>query len=142
MDTPETPPGPVPVAVFLDTSVFVSQHYNFASAAFGGFLPLFKRHGMKLLMPDPTEKEVRRHLVQRVNDALVALKSIRKRAPFLTKWRHFPKEQPAEWEPVHEALKEWQTFLTNLGAVPLDYVGVASATESRCCGGHPLRFPE
>lgn len=60
----------VPTAVFLDTSVFDGQSYNFSSTAFSTFLPACRSRQLKLLLPDPTEREIKRHMAEKAQEAV------------------------------------------------------------------------
>jgi predicted nucleic acid-binding protein len=114
----------LPTAVFLDTSVLAGQQYNFGSAALTTFIPLAKKHGLSLLLPEPTESEIVRQIRERSKEALKALEDARRRAPFLAKWKHFPptqKDYITDWEVMRVAMAEWQEFLRNFKVVKLDY---------------------
>ena len=114
----------VPAAVFLDTSVLAGQQYNFASTALRTFVPAATARGLKLLLPEPTEQEVRRQIRERSNEALAALNQARRHAPFLAKWPHFPQRTlPArvDLELSRIASAEWQQFLSQFSVVKLDY---------------------
>jgi PIN domain len=113
-----------PTAVFLDTSVLAGQQYNFASTALSTFIPVAKKAGLKFLLPDPTEREVRRQIRARAQEALDALEVARRRAPFLAKWKSFPKSaQPSidNWEVTRIATNEWNAFLSSFDVVKLGY---------------------
>lgn len=117
----------LPKAAFLDTSVFAGQQYNFSSAMLSSFIPVAKKAGIKLLLPDPIEREVQRQIKERASAALKALEDARRKAPFLTKWKHFPpKQQPwAEWDVWKVARVEWRQFLKNFEVERLGYDGVS-----------------
>lgn len=117
----------LPTAVFLDTSVMAGQQYNFSSTALTTFIPLAKKHALKLLLPEPTESEVVRQIRERVQEALKALEDARRRAPFLAKWKHFPPTQTSyvtDWEVMNIATAEWEAFLKNFNLIKLDYSSV------------------
>jgi predicted nucleic acid-binding protein len=117
----------LPTAVFLDTSVLAGQQYNFASTALSTFIPLAKKHSLTLLLPEPTESEIVRQIRERSQEALKALEDARRRAPFLSKWKHFPPKQTSyttDWEVMRIATTEWQEFLKNFSLAKLDYSGV------------------
>lgn len=117
----------LPSAVFLDTSVLAGQQYNFASTAIKSFIPLAKKHALKLLLPDPTESEIKRQIRDRSKEALLALEEARRKAPFLSKWKHYPPKQSyymTEWEVTKVAMEEWNTFLGNFALERLDYSSV------------------
>lgn len=121
----------LPKAVFLDTSIFAGQQYNFGSTAFSSFVPAAKQKGLRLLLPDPTEREIRRQIKVRSDEALKALDDARRKAPFLAKWRHWP-HKPAnsdrDWEVRHIALGEWAEFLKQLEVTKLKYDGISIDT--------------
>ena len=117
----------LPSAVFLDTSIFAGQQYNFSSTALASFIPVAKKHGLTLLLPDPTEKEIVRQIRERSQDALKALDQARRRAPFLAKWKHFPPQMTlniSDWEVMRVAMEEWRVFLKQFELQKLDYGGV------------------
>lgn len=114
----------VPQYVFLDTNVFTGQAYNFDSTALKTFVAAAKPHGITLVLPDPTEREVKRQIRERANEALAALNEARRKAPFLAKWEHFPKRNvPAvvDLTVSRIALAEWEQFLGQFTLKRLDY---------------------
>jgi len=125
---------PLPTAVFLDTSVFAGQQYDFESTALASFVPVAKKQGLKFLLPDPTRREIVRQIHDRSREALDALAKARRQAPFLKKWKHFPPvTKPSstlsdldavEWEVGRIALAEWRAFLEQLDVAKLAYDGV------------------
>lgn len=76
----------MPTAVFLDTSIIGAQQFNFSSTALTTFAPVCKKQSMKLLLPDPTEREIRRQIKNRSQEAFEALEEARRKVPFLGKW--------------------------------------------------------
>lgn len=117
----------LPTSVFLDTSILAGQQYNFASAALASFVPVAQKAGLPLLLPDPTEREIRRQIDERSKEALSALEEARRRAPFLAKWSHFParlSETKANWEVRQVAMREWRAFLAQFEVKKLSYDGV------------------
>ena len=114
-----------PTAVFLDTSVLDGQQYNFSSTALKTFIPAAKKAGLKLLLPDPTEREIQRHIKKRSQEALTALDEARRRAPFLEKWKSFPKAGSFDgWEVTTVAREEWSAFLRQFDVIKLGYESV------------------
>jgi hypothetical protein len=121
----------LPTAVFLDTSIFAEQQYNFNSVAFVSFVPAAQTRGVILLIPDPTIREVRRQIKQRSEDALKALDEARRKAPFLKKWKHFPAEPSSRlrtWDVNRIAEEEWKEFLGQFKVIHLGYENVPIAT--------------
>lgn len=119
----------IPTAVFLDTSILDGQQYNFESIALSTFVPVCKERGLTLLLPEPTEKEIERHIRERSSDALAALAEARRKAPLLTKWPGLPrptaKSESVERLQVYGiARREWEVFLKQFNVVTLGYDGL------------------
>jgi hypothetical protein len=116
----------LPTSVFLDTSVLAGQQYNFSSAALSSFIPVAKAASLELLLPDPTEREIRRQIEKRSVDALNALENARRLAPFLSKWEHFPQKKSAisDWAVRRVAFKELGEFLRQFNVKKLGYSDV------------------
>lgn len=124
----------LPTAVFLDTSVLAGQQYNFSSAALSSFAPVATKHKLILLLPDPTEREIGRQIDERSKEALAALDEARRRAPFLSKWKHFPTpivDARANWEVRRVALNELAAFFKQFAVVKLGYENVDIAEVMR-----------
>lgn len=115
-----------PSALFLDTSILVGQGYNFSSVVLSTFLPLAKTNGMQLLLPDITEREIKRHLIALTHETVTNLTEIRRKAPFLEKWEHFPdlRAPSYDWKAKHIALEAWDNFLKQFHVVRLGYEGI------------------
>lgn len=118
----------MPTAVFLDTSVFDGQQYNFQSTALATFVAACANRSLTLLLPDPTEREIKRHLRERIAEVLTIVEGARRKAPFLSKLKGFAREFSS---PEIEALEaerltnlEWQAFLKQLSVVRLGYKGL------------------
>ncbi len=115
----------IPTAVFLDTSIFESQQYNFQSTALATFVPPCAKRQLTLLLPDPTEREIKRHLRDRVAEVLTAVEGARRKAPFLAKLKGFAREFSSPEIEAHEAESlanhEWSAFLKQFAVVRLGY---------------------
>lgn len=117
----------MPKYIFLDTSVFAGQQYNFESVALTSFIEVAKDKGLKLLLPAPTSSEVERQIKSRSDEAMKALEDARRRAPFLKKLKYWSEKsefQSPEWEVRRIAIQEWKGFLSKLNTVPLGYEGI------------------
>jgi hypothetical protein len=115
----------------LDTSILDGQNYNFASVTFTSFVALAKAKNLRLVLPDPTRREVQRHIRERSLDAMRALEAAKRAAPFLSKWSHFPKLEDAkrgEWEVHRVATNEWRDFLKQFTVTELDYKAIDLST--------------
>jgi hypothetical protein len=120
-----------PRAVFLDTCILEQQQFNFSSAAITSFVDVAKKQKLQLLLPDPTAKEIQRHIRERSADALKALEDARRKAPFLAKWKGFPQrtnQRLADWEVNTLAQEEWKSFLKQFDTVHLGYDGIKTET--------------
>lgn len=117
----------LPKVAFLDTSVFAGQQYNYKSALLTSFIPVAQKAELKILLPDPTSREIARQIKERSADALKALDDARRKAPFLSKWKHFPPKQTslAQWELGQIAQTEWSQFLSQFQVEKLGYDGVS-----------------
>lgn len=115
-----------PSALFLDTSVLAGQGYNFSSVLLNAFVPVATANGLPLLLPDVTEREVKRHLVGLANEALKNLAEVRRKAPFLAKWAHYPADRSPSnsWEVRRVAFEAWEQFLKQFEVVRLGYEGI------------------
>jgi PIN domain len=115
----------IPTTVFLDTSIVDGQQYNFQSTALSTFVPACKATGVKLLLPEPTEIEIERHIRERSRDALEALEEARRKTPFLAKWPGLPpkpKSEDVEKLQVYGiAKREWWEFLKQFDVIRLGY---------------------
>jgi hypothetical protein len=52
----------VPSTIFIDTSIFDETAYNFEAASVEAFRQAIGGANLTLLMPDPTKREIRRHI--------------------------------------------------------------------------------
>lgn len=121
----------LPTAVFIDTSIFDGQNYNFDSTALASFIPAAKKASLKFLLPDPTAREIKRHIKARSDEALKALEDARRRAPFLVKWDCFPKKQKTpvvNWVVDKIARDEWAAFLKQFDVEKVGYEDVKIST--------------
>lgn len=113
-----------PTTIFLDTSIFTGQQFNFSSVAFTTFIEKCKKSNLQLVLPDPTEREIKRQIKDRSQEALEALESARRKAPFLAKWKSFPApqhERITNWEVTRLAAQEWNSFLMQFEVIKLKY---------------------
>lgn len=119
-------PTMLPGAVFLDTSIFVGQNYNFGSVALTAFVTAIRERQIQLLLPAPTQTEIEKHLDQRVADALKSLEDVRRKTPFLNDWATMPNRLSAfsVYEGTNLAKTKLNNFLRSCDCVPLGYDGV------------------
>lgn len=123
----------IPSAVFLDTNVFDKNNYNYASVAIQAFTKVCKELNLTLLLPEPTEQELRRHIEERSEEASKALEraasDIRRKAPFLQEWIGYKRltERVAPSLKYHRYRTEaeaWARFWGQFKHVRLGYEGV------------------
>ena len=80
----------IPTTIFIDTSIFDESAYNLSSARFKAFRSLAEKLNLKLLIPDPTAREIRRHIRERSQSAVKSLENAARRAPFLSQLDDWP----------------------------------------------------
>lgn len=114
--------------IFLDTCIFDAQNYNFESREFSLLKEHFPKQSLVLLLPDPTEREINRHLQTRANEAEKALRTAQIKAPFVRKLAGWPsigkKEGEIQSELFQHALNDLNEFLTFYTTKKLGYQGV------------------
>ena len=114
----------IPKVIFIDTSIFDEQCYNFSSSSMSAFIKAARARSLILLMPDTTKREIQRHISDISETALKALEEAKRRAPFLVKWKGWPSYRSIHLikdELVTLANSELKTFLANFKVVDLDY---------------------
>jgi hypothetical protein len=117
----------VPNVLLIDTSVLDEQNYNFASSALAAFCHAVEEREITLLLPDPIEREVKRHIQSKSEEVVKALQEAKRRAPFLSKWKAWPgKEGDARIlsEVSKLANEEWEDFLSKFEVQRLGYEGI------------------
>ncbi len=142
----------IPDAVFLDTNVFDRQHFNFSGLALTAFVEACKRHGIPVLLPDPIERELVRHVRKLATEAVELGVKARRTAPFL--YRPGAEERPPK-DQAEEALcradNALSAFLRQLTVNRLGYEGVGlgevmdwydSQTPPFGAGGKRKEFPD
>jgi len=118
----------VPTTIFIDTSILDGCSYNFEAAAVHPIIGVAKDRHISLLLPNVTEREMRRHIEARSDDAVKTLRTAQGRAPFLKKWKDWPLRSghkiflPTTLKRI--ATKELDCFLSSLNVVKLDLSGV------------------
>lgn len=117
-----------PTTIFIDTSVFDESAYNLSSARFKAFHSLPKNFKLKLLIPDPTDREMRRHIRERSHSAVKSLEDAARRAPFLNQLNDWPLNETNKValankleEHIERGLSD---FRNNFEIQELDYRGI------------------
>ena len=118
----------IPKALFIDTSIFDGLAYNFKSTKFGVIRSLGKKFRLKLLIPDPIEREINRHIADRSESAVKSLENTARKAPFLTQLDSWPLKNNEKTALVYQLQahveKELLDFFDNFEVIKLDYTGV------------------
>ncbi len=118
----------VPTTIFIDTSILDGQNYNFSSGAISSFLSVSKNQNHILLLPDPTRREIERHIKNQSQKVIKVLKQAKREAPFLEKWKDWPIKSEninVAYELQKIANDEWNGFLGHFKVENLKYDGVA-----------------
>jgi hypothetical protein len=114
----------VPSVIFIDTSIFDEQRYNFQSAAITAFVESLKAVSPTLLLPDPTEREITRHIDEQVDAARKIVGDAKRRAPILAMWPGWPATFDAHdirWQLRRFAHEQWDAFLKHFNVQRLGY---------------------
>ncbi len=115
----------VPTTIFIDTNIFDSARYDFSSSRFVELRALFKDRDLTLLLPDPIQREIHRHIDELSKSALKSLQDAERRAPFLRKSRNWPLQDTNSWalrsEIKRAAESELQGFLSLFNVQELGY---------------------
>lgn len=118
----------VPTTVFIDTSIFDESMYNFESASMLAFKQSIANCTITLLMPDPTKREIDRHIRERAEAAVSAMKTAAKNSPFLWKLPNWPLKKKKHPSLGYKLLtivdKELQDFFGLFQVIKLNYEGV------------------
>src|SRR4029453_15002368 len=134
----------LPRTVFLDTSALAGQQYNFSSTAMRSFMKVARERDLKLLIPDPMEREVQRQIIERIGDLLTSLDLARRKAPFLAEWSELTRlkhlSKPAA---VNIGMFAWSQFLAKLETEKLSCSTISrpdgKATCEKACYAEILR---
>ena len=117
-----------PTTIFIDTSIFDESAYNLNSASFKAFRSLVKTLNVKLLIPDPTAREIRRHIRERSQTAVKSIEDAARRAPFLRQLDNWPlngtHKNALANKLQHHVEKELSDFFTNFEIHELNYTGI------------------
>ena len=117
-----------PTTIFIDTSIFDECAYNLNSASFKAFRSLVKTLDIKLLIPDPTAREIRRHIRERSQTAVKSIEDAARRAPFLRQLDNWPlngtNKNVLANKLESQVEKEMSDFFANFDIFELDYAGI------------------
>lgn len=117
----------VPISVFIDTCIFEAAKYDYASSAFSSFCSAVEGASVRLLLPDPIEREVMRHLAELAREATERLKKIRREAPFVDGWEKW-QIGDVTWATSSQladvARREWSGFVDQFNPLRLGYDGL------------------
>jgi len=117
-----------PTTIFIDTSIFDETAYNLNSASFKAFRSLVKTLKLKLLLPDPTAREIKRHIWERSRSAVKSIEDAARRAPFLRQLNSWPLNKTNKNALVYDLKshveKELSEFYEIFETHGLDYTGI------------------
>lgn len=118
----------IPTTIFIDTSIFDESAYNLRSARFKAFCSLAKKLNLKLLIPDPTSREIRRHIWECSQSAVKSLEDAARRAPFLTQLDDWPLNETDKFALANKLESHIERglsdFYNNFETHKLDYKGI------------------
>jgi hypothetical protein len=116
-----------PPVIFIDTSIYEEQQFNFSSKAITAFLAAVSSPKLTLLLPDPTAREIRQHINHRSGEASQALQKAEKVAPFLKEskeWSAKLSSKSFHYSLTSAANQQLQAFYGNFTLKELGYTGV------------------
>jgi hypothetical protein len=115
-------------AIFLDTCILEGEQFDFTSTQFKALLAAAKDKGIKLLLPQPTKDEIQRHIRNKIESAVTALKSVRKDHPVLSAMPGFPHSRVDREKIARDLSKTitsaWKNFQNHFALIDLDYSGI------------------
>lgn len=118
----------VPTTIFIDTSIFDGFQYNFRSASVKAFRETVSEDSLTVLLPDPVNRELRRHIAERSASAIAGLKRSARDEPFLYKMSDWPlhsrNQSQLKAEINRVANQQLDEFLGQGKLVHLGYEGV------------------
>ena len=118
----------VPTTLFIDTSIFDKAAYNFEAASIVAFKEAIDGMDLTLLMPDPTGREIRRHISDRSASAVKSLEGAARKAPFLYKLSSWPlngtNSTCLKYQIQNIVSQALSSFLNLFQVVKLEYDGV------------------
>lgn len=118
---------PLPRTIVIDTNVFDQHAYHFASPTIQKFVDLTKAERFTLLLADPLEREIKRHISEKSRAVGSALKKICGEAPLIYRWPHWPGAKAAAnaaTDIEKTTLADWESFLGNFTVEKLGYKGI------------------
>jgi hypothetical protein len=118
---------PLPRTVVIDTNILEQYGFNFASEPLQKFAAIAQANNFTVLLPDPIDREVRRHIKKKSAEAQAALKAARHDAPFIQKWAHWPapgKLKTAKDDIATAYLADWDLYLKAFKVIKLGYDGL------------------
>src|SRR4051812_43659723 len=92
----------LPQAIFIDTCIFQAAQFQFESKQFQSLFAAAEKKKLKLLLPDPTAREMGRHMAISAKDAVNALKAARKKHALLRKVPGLPVDETTDQRLVHD----------------------------------------
>ncbi len=118
----------VPQTILIDTNIFDKNHYYFGSRWVQRFVLLAAANKSTLLLPDPIEREVLRHIKERARAAQAALQKACDDAPLIHRWPKWPRTKAVEAaapEIEAETLAGWANFLKSFKVEKLGYKDIS-----------------
>lgn len=111
-------------AVFIDTCVFESMHFNFESELCKALESACTSAGVRLLLPDAIHREIIRHINKRIDESVQGLLTLRRKHSVLRLWDQFPMDvqiHRAKQELKNKILTNWHQFRKRLDCLEMDY---------------------
>ena len=95
-----------PKVIFIDTCIFDAICYNFSAPTVKAFCEAVKGKKLQLLLPDPTEREICRHIDEQVESALAAMKKAQEKALFLRRLNSWPLNKKGDISSLSHSMRK------------------------------------
>ena len=114
----------VPIALYIDTSIFKSQGLRLDTKQFSILKDTFVQGGLRLLVPAMMERELLRHYQKRASEVVEALEKVQRIHPinhlFLG---DIPSKETVEEKCFNQLKDQWDTFKEHFTVELLPFVG-------------------
>lgn len=115
----------VPTTLFVDTSILRGLGFNFRSRSASALVETARRRKLKLLLPEITEQEVKRHMKALASKVAASINASRKKAFMLDcreQWIFNMEKKEVEAEEINTFLiADWKSFLGSFQVERLPY---------------------
>jgi hypothetical protein len=113
----------VPIALYIDTEVFVRNGLRFDTSDFRALRDTFVKGGLRLLVPKMMERELVRHFRRRARDVAERVSNAHNEHPIRTLSLPLPSKPDLEEQCFKALQKEWEEFKGHFTIEDLPLIG-------------------